>query len=123
MEERWTAARFLKYVNAGGFANESDKMDVFNEVRTAEILQTFLDTVEGKIICNSVINAMTLQVRNIIRLSIEGFDQNREAIKQAALQIDIAHKFLMGLVDYLATGKSHEERSKHLEELERAGLR
>ena len=109
-EKRWNLERLTEYLNSGGFRTPFEKENVLKELRISEILKVYLDTLEGAVILDSVVEAIADNLRKIVQLSNEGFDGHLEEIRQAAWQIGIAHKFMLGIVTALARGKMHEER-------------
>jgi hypothetical protein len=90
------------------FDTES-KESVLAEMQSRKILDGFLSTPHGRLMAGEVLDAIAADQRAIVRMSIEGFDANLEAIKHAALRIGIAYDFLCGLRTIYDRGNTHEE--------------
>lgn len=109
-DRRWTTEDLSNYINQ--FDNSEARENIIRELVSSKILKTCLDSVEGKLVLGSVIDSVRDNMMKIVRYSIEGFDKNQEAIRQAALQINVSYDFMYGIANTLNRGESHETEMK-----------
>lgn len=88
--------------------SEEAKASVYKALIENDTLNECLSTVQGRLVLDSVVDAIRSHMGSIIRMSVEGFDKNEEAIKQAALQISVAYDFAKHIADKLNTGEEHK---------------
>jgi len=105
----WTQEEISRYLNASGFTELFEVQTAFAQIKTAELLCPFLESVEGRLLCSSIMKGIASNMRRIISLSIDGFDKNYDDIRQASLEINVAHEFMMGIVKVLDTAKRLQE--------------
>jgi len=108
-DRRWTTEEISNYISK---FTEVERDNVIRELMGAKILSNYLNMPEGKLILNSVIDSIRDYTMKIIRLSVDGFDKNKEEIKQAALQVNVAYDFIYGIATILTRGEEHEESMK-----------
>jgi hypothetical protein len=108
-DKRWTTEEISNYIS--GFPGE-EKDSVMRELIGAKLLRQFLDTVEGKLLLDSTVDAIRDNTMKIVSLTINGFDKSIDEIRQAALQINVAYDFMYGIATQLNRGEDHEKRMK-----------
>lgn len=85
------------------------------ELQSGKILGSYLDSPEGRLVIDSVIDGIRLNMRKIISLSVDGFDKNLTEIRHSSLQISEAHDFLCGLRTILDRADEHAKGIKSVE--------
>ena len=85
---------------------------VLKEILESELLQKFLGTTEGRLILNNVVDSIRDNTMQIVGLSAEGFDKNADRIRQAALEINMAKKFMYRIAGTVQEGEKHIEHIK-----------
>jgi len=93
------------------FKTGEAKAAAYTEIVSNELLKGYLNTTEGRLVFDSVIDGVRSNMMKIVSLAISGhgFDENIAEIKQAALQISAAYDFMYGIVVLLDRGKEHEK--------------
>ena len=105
-EKRWGTQELSDYIK--DFSSE-EKENIVKELVSSKILGDFLNTPQGKVILNSTIDSIRDNTMRIVQLSIEGAEVNCYKISQAALQINIAYKFMHGIASTMSIGEAHEK--------------
>lgn len=110
MENRnWSNNDLSDYIS-----NFSDvqRESVLKEILEAELLAKFISKTEGRLLLNSVVDQIRDLTMSIVSLSVDGFDENSDKIKQAALQINVAYDFMYKIANMVTTGDQHIKNIK-----------
>ena len=107
--KEWTNDDLSNYVS---FFTENQREYVLKEIFESELLQKFLNTTEGRLVLNNVVDSIRDYTMQIVALSVEGFDKNKEKIKQASLQINLAYKFMYQIAGTVTKGEEHSKKMK-----------
>ncbi len=108
-DRRWTTEEISNYISR---FTDVERDNVIRELMSSKILRSFLDTAEGKLLLESVVDSIRDQMMKIVRFSIEGFDVHEKELRQAALQINVSYDFMHGIAKTLTRGEEHESRMK-----------
>ena len=115
-DKTWTGKEIREYASQ---YNDNEKLAVVDDLLKDEILARFLNTSEHRVIIDSVVDEIALNIRLIIDLAIDGFDKNIEKIRQASFRISIARKFMFSIATIADRGKEHQKKR---EKMEKAGI-
>ena len=108
-EKRWNLDRINSYCKSSGFTSAETKAIVLKQLTTAPVIERYLDTLEGAVMMDSIVELVRDSMMKIVKLSVAGFDLHQNEIKQAALQIAAGHKFMYSILTALADAKIHND--------------
>lgn len=107
--KEWTNTELSNYIS---FFAENQREYVLKEILESELLQKFLNTTEGRLILNNVVDSIRDNTMQIVALSVEGFKKNTDKIEQASLQINLAYKFMYQIASTATKGEEHTKKMK-----------
>ena len=105
----WNSEELSNYVSH--FADQQREY-VLKEIFESELLQKYLGTTEGRLILNNVVDSIRDYTMQIVSLSAGDFEKNADKIKQAALQINMAYKFMYQIAGTVQKGEEHSKNIK-----------
>lgn len=106
--KRWNLEQLDRYVKSSGFSSNFEVDAVIKALRSLELIRDFFDTPTGGVLMSSVVDGIRSNMMKIIRLSVDGFDKNEAEIRHAALQINVAHEFMYGILTTMDRGEEIE---------------
>lgn len=90
--------------------HNTQKETVLMEIMKDTELQKYLSTVEGRLVCNSVVESISGEIGDIISSIRLGGDDAVKRICASALRVNTALDFLVGLAKIAQKGMEHETR-------------
>jgi len=106
---QWSNEDLSNYITK--FSDEQ-RESVLKQIVESELIQKFLDTTEGRLVLDGTVDLIRDCTMKIVSLSLNGFEKNLAEIKQSALQIDVAHKFMHRIASTVMSGEAHAEEIK-----------
>jgi hypothetical protein len=108
MNKEWSNEELTNYVT--NFSDEQ-RESVLKQILETELLQKFINTPDGRLILNSVVERIRDYTMLIVSLSVSG--KPIEDIKEAALKINIAYDFMYSIAGMISKGDDHKKNMKH----------
>ena len=92
--------------------SEIERESVLKAILESELLQKFLSTTDGRLVLGGMVDLIRDKTMNIVNLSASGFSGNEDEIEQAALEINIAFKFMHQIAGMVVKGDEHTKKMK-----------
>lgn len=101
MAREWSYQELSDYVQ---FFDGAQKEAVLKALTEHELIGKFLDSTEGRLILDNVVEQIRDYTMKIVNLSVEGTKKNEAEIIQAALNIRVAYNFMYKIASIAMQG-------------------
>lgn len=102
MAREWSYTELSNYVQ---YFDEAQKEAVLKSVTEHELIGKFLNSTEGRLILNNVVDQIRDFTMKIVSLSVDGAKKNNDEITQAALNIRVAYNFMYKIASIVVQGE------------------
>lgn len=102
MARDWSYQELSDYVQ---FFDDAQKEAVLKAITEHELLGKFLDSTEGRLILNNVVDQIRDYTMKIVSLSVDGAAKNEKEIIQASLNIRVAYNFMYKIASMAMQGE------------------
>jgi uncharacterized membrane protein YcjF (UPF0283 family) len=109
MAREWTNQDLVDYISR---FKDVQREYVLKQLLESDILAKFLGTTEGRLILNNVVDSITAETMNIVRLSTVGQLQDTAEIMQSGRKINAAYNFMYSIAKIAEDGQIHTEKMK-----------
>jgi len=90
--------------------HNAQKETVLMEIMKDTELQRYLSTVEGRLVCNSVVDKISSDIGSLIDVVRNGEPDMAKSLLNIAQRINVALDFMVGLAAIAKKGMEHETR-------------
>ena len=105
-DKQWTNEDLITYIS---LFRDKERENVLKQILECDLLEKFLGTTGGRLILGYVVDEITANTMNIVRLAAENPTENVTKIGAAALQISILYDFMYKIADMAIKGESHKK--------------
>lgn len=97
----WSTVELARYTK--GY-NQAQKDAVIKSMLASDIINQFLSTPEGKVVCDTLIERIASLLLSIIELCDAGAEKNVKELELAALKIKLTRDFILELASVAYQG-------------------
>jgi len=112
--KNWTNQELFEYVTQ--FMSAGDQTAVMDEILKADLMRSFLDNREGRLLMDMLVNRIRNNTMQIVSLAASGYEDNAVKIGHAALQISMTYGLLRDIATLLKKGEEHTANKEALKE-------
>lgn len=105
-DKQWTNEDLITYVS---LFRDKERENVLKQILECDLLEKFLGTTEGRLILGYVVDEITANTMNIVRLAAENPTENIIKINAMALQINLLYNFIYKIAGMAVKGESHKK--------------
>lgn len=104
MAREWTNQELGEYVSR---FTDMQRENVLKQLLEQDILARFLATSEGRLVVNSVVDGITRDTMEIVRLSVSDDEMTLSKMERVAQRIHTAYTFMYGIAKLAVDGEEH----------------